>query len=202
MSSNLDTVQLASNGAQPHQVDGQTKDEVVARDTTGPVPGATSDLRRVSLNPSHWRNARWLLGAEALVAGMLGLTGLIGVFRVAPHDRFPVAGLVLTPILSWVVLGIAAAAVAAMLYRWLALLLTGVLSASALALVVISAVGAAHHAPGPLGFTGAAILLWAVVFCYNLAVGMWLAPDHIEGPAWVPRRPKTRRAEDTDADRI
>ena len=166
----------------------------MARDTRGPVPGATSELRRVSLNRPHWRNVRWLLGAEALGAGILGLAGLIGVFVVAPHDvAFTVAGVILTPTLSWVMLGIAATAVAALLCRRLALLFTAVLSSCAVALVVISAVSAAPHAPGPLGFTAAAILLWAVVFCYNFAVGMWLVPDNIEGPAWVPRRQKTRR---------
>ncbi len=173
----------------------------MARDTIGPVPGATSDLRRVSLNPPHWRNIRWLLGAEALATGLFGLAGLIGVYLVAPHDvGFTVAGLILTPTLSWVMLGIAAIAVASLLYRRLALVSTAVLGTCALGLVIVAAVAAAHHAPGPLGFTTAAIVLWAVVFCYNLALGMWVAPDHIEGPAWVPRR-RTRRAEDRDGDR-
>jgi len=174
----------------------------MAKDTQGPVPGATSELRRVSLNQLHWRNARWLLAAEAAAAGVLGLAGLAGVFLVAPHgEGVRVAGLILTPTLSWVLLGIAAAAVAAVLYRRLALLFTTVLSSCALALAVISAMGAAHHVPGQLGFTAAAILLWAVVFCYNLGVGMWLVPDDIEGPAWVPRRRKTRPADGANGGR-
>ncbi len=175
----------------------------MARDTKGPVPGATSDLRRVSLDPPHWRNVQWLLGAEAVVTGMLGLAGLIGVYLVAPHDvGFTVAGIILTPTLSWVMLGIAATATASLFYRRLALLFTAVLATCAIAMVVISAVSAAHHVPGPLGFTPADIVLWAVVFCYSLAVGMWAAPDHIEGPAWVPRRRKTPPAEGRDADRL
>lgn len=199
MSSSMDTLQLAINQID----DGQAKDQLVARDTIGPIPGATSDLRRVSLDPLHWRNVRWLLGAEALVAGVLALVGLIGVYLVAPHHvGFTVAGLILTPTLSWVMLGIAATAVASLLYRRLALVSTAVVGTCALGLVIVAAVAAAHHAPGPLGFTTAAIVLWAVVFCYNLAVGMWAVPDHIEGPEWVPRRQKSRRAEGRDRDRI
>ena len=160
----------------------------MARDTRGPVPGATSGLRRVSLNPPHWRQARWLLAAEAAAAAMVGVAGLIGVAVAPGGSGFRVAGVPLTPALSAVMLGIGAAAAAAMIHRRAAKLFSAGVTAAAVALMVICAVAAAHHDPGPLGFTAPAILIWAVLFCYNLGLGMWLLPDQIQGPEWLPRR--------------
>ncbi len=170
----------------------------VARFTRGSVPDATSHLRRVSLNASHWRRARWLLAAEALATGISGAAGLIRIFLVAPADvGFSVFGIPLTEKLSWVLLGLAVfAAVAAIRHR-LALLFSAATSIGALMLVVISAVAAAHHAPSPTGLTAVAILLWAALFCYNFAVGMWLVPDQIAGPAWLPRKRAAGRVKDS-----
>ncbi|MFZ1178693.1 MAG: hypothetical protein WAO15_21010 [Mycobacterium sp.] len=169
------------------------------RDTRGPVPGATSDLRRVSLNPAHWRQSRWMLAAEALATALLGGVGMVGVFLVAPVGvGFSVAGLVLTPALSCVLLGVGATAAAAMIHRRLALLYSAAMSICAVGLVIISAAAATHHAPGPLGLTAAAIVLWGVLVCYNLALMMWLAPDQIEGPDWVPKRRKARHSNASD----
>ena len=165
------------------------------RDTRGPVPGLTSDLRRVSLNPAHWHQSRWLLAAETLATAILGAAGLVGVYLVAPAGAgFAVAGLLLTPALSWVLLGVAAIAATSMLHRRLALVFSAAMTSCALALIMISAVAATHHAPGPLGLTAAAIVLWGVLACYNLALMMWLAPDQIEGPDWVPKRRAARRS--------
>ncbi len=151
------------------------------------MPGATSGLRRVSLNPPHWRQARWLLAAEAAAAASIGVAGLIGV-AVTPGGGFRVVGVPLTAALSAVMLAIGAAAAAAMIHRRAAKLFSAGVSAAAVALMVICAVAAAHHDPGPLGFTAPAILMWAVLFCYNLGLGMWLLPDQIQGPEWLPRR--------------
>jgi hypothetical protein len=167
----------------------------MARDTSGSVPGATSDLRRVSVDAPHWHTARWLLAAEAFAAAMVGGAGLLGVFLIAPSG-FSVFGIPLTVTLSSVMLGLAAAAAVAVTRRRLALLFCAAVSTSAVGLMVIAAVAGAHHASGPMGFTSTAILLWAALFCYNFALGFWLVPDHIEGPAWVPRLGKAGSAND------
>ena len=171
----------------------------MARDTRGPVPIATSDLRRVSLNLPHWRQARWLLAVEAVAAAMAGVAGLIGVVLAPRGGGFCLAGVPFTPALSAVMLGIAAAAAAAMSHRRAAKLFSAGVIAASVALMVICAVAAAHHDPGPLGFTAPAILMWGVLFCYNLGLGMWLLPDQIQGPEWIPRRGKGRHTTSSDS---
>jgi hypothetical protein len=158
----------------------------VAQETRGLVPGMTARLRRVSLNPRHWRQTRWLLAAEATVAIAIGVAGLItSVLTETTGTDFEVAGVPLTPTLSALLVIIGATAAASMVHRRAAKWFGAVLSVGAIALVVVSAVAAAHHDPGPLGFTAPAIVLWAVVFCYNLGLLMWLLPDQLEGPPWV-----------------
>jgi hypothetical protein len=158
------------------------------KDTRGPASGKTAGLVRVSLNPRHWRQTRWLLGAEAAVAIALGLAGLIfsAVTETATH--FDIGGLLLTPALGALLLVIGAASAASIFHRRAAKWVSTILSVVAIALVVVSAVAGAHHDPGPFGFTAPAIVFWAVVFCYNLGLLMWLMPDQLEGPAWVPAR--------------
>jgi hypothetical protein len=56
------------------------------------------------------------------------------------------------------------------------------------ALVIIGAVFAAHHAPGPLGFEPRDIVLHGVLAVASFAVLYWLIPDVLEGPGWVSRR--------------
>lgn len=155
----------------------------MARDTRG--PNETDNLRRVSVNPPRWRKGRWLLVAEAFVVAIVGLAGVI---LVAPDGAtFSLAGIPLTPTLSWVLMSLGAAAAGSATHRRLALLFCAVTATTALGFVIVAAVAGAQHSPGPMGFAPAAILGWAVVFCYNFALGFWLIPDHIEGPAWVPR---------------
>ncbi|AFM19924.1 hypothetical protein Mycch_5239 [Mycolicibacterium chubuense NBB4] len=170
----------------------------MARDTRGPMPPETSDLRRVSLNPPHWRQARRLLAVEAVVTGVIGVVGLIGV-AVAPHnDGWRVLGVPLTPALSAVLIGIGVAAALAMTHRRAAKVFTLAMSAATVALMIICSVAAVHHDPGPLGFTAPAILLWTILFCWSIASAMWVFPDQIQGPDWVPRR-RPRRPADTAA---
>ncbi|MCG7606257.1 MULTISPECIES: hypothetical protein [Mycobacterium] len=142
-------------------------------------------LRRVSLNPSHWHQARWMLRIEAVPAMVIGVVGLVDAYDGTPW-------LPLTPALSATLLGIGVAAALASVWRRVALVFSATLATASLFLVIISAVAAAHHQPGPLALTNAAILLWALLFCYHLAVGMWLVPDRIGGPAWIPRRNTSR----------
>ncbi len=89
--------------------------------------------------------------------------------------------------LGWCLVGVAVATGAAALWRRLALFVTASISVAALTLVVVCAVAGAHHSH-PFGSTTAVLLVWAALFCYNLAVAIWLVPDHIEGPAWLTLR--------------
>jgi hypothetical protein len=133
------------------------------------------------------------LAAQAVALGVLGVTGLIGVL-VRPHaDGWRLLGVPLTPALSAVLLVIAGAATLGSAHRGSAKVFTLAVSAIAVTLMVVCSVAAAHHDPGPLGFTAPAILLWAVLFCYNLGSAMWILPDQIQGPAWIPRRRPRRR---------
>ncbi|KMO73248.1 hypothetical protein BST22_02200 [Mycolicibacterium chubuense] len=160
----------------------------MARDTRGPLPPETDNLRRVSVNPSHWRQVRRLLAAEALAMGLLGVVGLIGVAVDDRHAGWRVLGVPLTPWLSAVLVGIGAAAAMARTRRQVAKVFTLTMSAVAVAVMVICGVASAHRDPGPLGFTAPAILLWTLLFCWSIALAIWVLPDQIEGPAWLPRR--------------
>jgi hypothetical protein len=173
----------------------------VARDTRGPVPVGHSDLRRFSLDPAHWRQARRMLGGEALVATLIGLAGLGGVYLAPPRGMSVSAvGLDVTPTLSWSLIGLGVLTAGSMLARRLAMVLSAVVVTASLFLVIICAVAATDHDPGPLGFTAAATVLYAVIFCANLAIGMWLVPNHIEGPVWLSRRRARNLPELDDSD--
>jgi hypothetical protein len=161
----------------------------VARDTRGRIPEKTNRLVRVSLAPSHWRQGRWLLALEAVAAAGLGIFGL--TTATAP------LGLIATPALGWLLVGIGAAAAIACVHRAVALGFTGVVAACGLALTVICPVAAGHGFSGPLGFTIVGTLLYASLFAYNFGVAVWLVPDHIEGPSWLPRGTARRHSDST-----
>jgi hypothetical protein len=156
------------------------------------MPPQTADLRRVSLNPAHWRQARRLLALESVLTGVIGAVGLLGVAVSAGHRGWRLLGVPLTLGLSVVMIVIALGAAASLVNRSVAKVFTLAMSAASLALMIICGVAAVHHAPGPLGFTAAAILLWTALFCYSIASLIWLLPDQIAGPAWVKRRERRR----------
>lgn len=161
----------------------------MARATRGQSPVGTPNLHRVNLDQPHWKQARWLLGGEAVVLALLGTVALCGVFLVEPRGTgFSLGTVTLTVALSWTLIGTAGAAAVAVLRRRLALWFTAVVSVAALLLMFVGATAGAHHDPGPLGFSAASTLFFAPIFCFNFAVGIWLVPNHIEGPAWLPRR--------------
>lgn len=164
----------------------------MARDTRGPLPPETDDLRRVSLNPPHWRQARRLLAAGAALTGLLGVAGLIGVMVDDRHEGWRVLGVPLTVSLSVVLLLIGCAAALACTRRQAAKFFTLTMSAATVAVMIICGVAAVHHDPGPLGFTAPAILLWTALFCWSIASAMWVMPDQIQGPDWVSRRRSDR----------
>ncbi|WP_458315948.1 hypothetical protein [Mycolicibacterium brisbanense] len=168
----------------------------MARDTRGPMPPQTAGLRRVSLNPSHWRQGRLILAGEAVATGVLGVIGLIGVLVRPQHDGWSVLGVSLTPMLSAVMLTIAALAALSVLHRRTAKVFTLGMGAAAVALMIICSVAAVHHDPGPMGFTAPAILLWTILFCWSIASAMWILPDQLQGPAWIPTR-RTRHHTDS-----
>jgi hypothetical protein len=158
----------------------------MARDTRGPVPYGHTNLRRFSLNPGHWHQARLMLGAQALVALAIGVAGLIGVYGLIPRGTGRAAvGLDFTPAFSWTLAAVGVAAAISLLHRRLAKVYSFTAGAVALLMVIVSAVGATHGDPGPLGFTVGAAVLYCAFFCANLATAMWLIPNHIEGPAWL-----------------
>jgi peptidoglycan/LPS O-acetylase OafA/YrhL len=138
-----------------------------------------------------------MLAAEAATAASVGAVGLIGAMVVS-DSALRVAGVPLTSPLSAVMLAIAVCAASAMIHRRAAKLFTAGVSTAAVALTVICAVAAAHHDPGPLGFTAPAVLMWAAVFSYNLALLMWLLPDQIQGPEWLRRRGNRRHIATAD----
>lgn len=168
----------------------------MARDTRGQPPRGTPDLQhgtpdlqKVNLDPRHWRQARWALAAEAAVLAVIGVVALGGVIFVAPRGTGIFLGsMPLTEALSWTLIGTALAAGVAALRRRLALWFTAVASIAALVLMFVGAVAGVHHDSGPLGYAAASPLIFAPIFCFNFAVGIWLVPNHIEGPAWLPRR--------------
>jgi hypothetical protein len=164
----------------------------------GPVPDATSGLRRTSLNPTHFRTGRWLLLAEGLLAGALGGAGLVsaGLRSGSGPASVPVPGLALTPAQSGFLLGFGVLAVLAAGYRRAAVIVTGVGAAAFVLLLIIGGVAAAYDRPGPFGFTLDGIFLHGVLAAVNLGLLMWLIPDSLEGPEWVERRPQDRPQSD------
>ena len=157
----------------------------MARDTRGPVPGETTDMRRVSLTASHWHRGRWWLIGQAGVLAVLAIA-VVAVLATG-RNAAVVADVRIGWPLALTLLGVAIASGFGALWRRLALLVTVTVGVGALLLVVVCAVAATHHSH-PFGSTTAVLLVWATLFCYDSAIAVWLVPDHIEGPAWVFRR--------------
>ncbi|WP_264001426.1 hypothetical protein, partial [Mycolicibacterium gadium] len=149
--------------------------------------GETTDIRRVSLTGAHWSGARRWLAVQAVVVGVPTVAVLIILGMSPSRDAVMVGGVRIGWTLGWCLLGVAVATGVAALWRRLALMVTGSVSVAAVILVVVCAVAGAHHSH-PFGSTAPVLLVWAALFCYNLAVAIWLVPDHIEGPAWAPLR--------------
>jgi hypothetical protein len=158
--------------------------------TKGPVPGLTSQLHRVSLNPSHYRSGRWFLLAQGAVVSALGVAGILSsaAHPHAPATGAPVLGLALTTAHGGLLLGFGLLAILSALRRRTAVLLTAIATVVFFVLVIVGSVASAHATPGPLGFEPRDIVLHAVIAAVNLALLMWLIPDLVEGPAWMPRR--------------
>lgn len=148
--------------------------------TQGPVPGLTSQLRRVSLNPAHYRSGRWFLLAQGMCLCALGIAGII---YSAGHTGVRVLGLALTPAHGGFLLGFGVLAMLASLRRRAAVVLTVTATIVFIVLLVIGAVATAHAAPGLFGFDPRGIVLNGMLVGINLALLIWLLPDLLEGPA-------------------
>ena len=158
--------------------------------TQGPMGRLTSGLRLVSRNPSHFRNGRWFLLADGVLLIALGTAGFVSAATHpnAPPTGAPVLVLALTPWHSALLFGFGVLAVLGVLQRRAAIAVAALSAVVFVALVIIGAIFAAHHVPGPLGFEPRDIVLHGVLAMANFAVLYWLIPDVLEGPDWVPRR--------------
>jgi len=146
-------------------------------------------MRLESRNPSHFRQSRWFLLGEGLLLIALGVAGFISAATHpdAPPSGAPVLVLALTPWHSAILLGFGILALLGMLQRRAAITVSATAAVVFMVLVIIGAVAAAHHAPGPLGFEARDIVLHGVLASANFAVLYWLIPDVLEGPDWVTR---------------
>ena len=158
--------------------------------TKSPAPAITPQLRRISLNPSHFRVGRWFLLAEGILLVGLGTAGLDSVAMspsVGPTGA-ALLGLALTPAHCAVLTGLGVAAVSASLHRRAAVVVTATSTVAFVLLFAIGSVASARATPGLFGFDPRDSALHAVLLAYNLALLMWLIPDALEGPAWIRRR--------------
>ncbi|HUO38371.1 MAG TPA: hypothetical protein VMU34_11235 [Mycobacterium sp.] len=153
--------------------------------TQGPVPGYTSGLQRVSLNPSHFRSGRWLVLAEGVALSALGIAGIIS--STAHRGGARALGLELAPWQAGMLLGLGLLAVVPALWRRVAVVLTAGAAVLFVVMLVISSVAAARGARST-GLDASDIVLYGVLAGLNFALLMWLIPDALEGPAWIPRR--------------
>ncbi len=82
----------------------------MARDTRGPVPGETDNLKRVSLNPPHWREARRMLAAEAALLAVLAVVTLVMAMTAGSRTPGPhILDIGVSAALGWTLLGAALA---------------------------------------------------------------------------------------------
>lgn len=171
--------------------------------TAGPVPGATSGLRRVRMDPGRFRTGRWLLLAEGVLVSAFGIAGLVSAAlhpRAGPTGT-PVLGLAATPAESAVLLALGVAAIAAVGSRRAAITVTALSAVAYTLLLFFSSVATARAMPTPLGFHAADIVLHGVLAAVNFALLMWLIPDELGDETWVPRRGRRQGQASATADR-
>jgi hypothetical protein len=95
-------------------------------ETAGPVPGLTSGLRRVPVDPGNFRNGRWFLLAEGVLVSAFGIGGLVSA-ALHPHagpTGAPILGLASTPAHSAMLLAFGVVAIAAVANRRAAVIVT------------------------------------------------------------------------------
>ncbi|WP_374024260.1 DUF4383 domain-containing protein [Mycobacterium sp. HNNTM2301] len=172
--------------------------------TAGPVPGATSGLRRVPMDPGRFHSGRWFLLAEGLLVSAFGVAGLVSAALHPPAGPTgaPVLGLASTPAQSAVLLGLGVAASAAAGRRRAAITVTAVSAVAYTLLLFFSSVATARARLTPFGFHAADIVLHGVLAAVNFALLMWFIPDELGDEVWAPRRGRDRgRGQAHQADR-
>lgn len=151
-------------------------------------------LRRVSLDPEHFRSGRPFLIAQGAVLVALGVAALTFAAAGATSPRgADLLGLLITTSQGVVLVVWGAAALVCAIHRSAAVWFSAAAAVAALGLTMVSAVAAVHGHPSPMGFDLRDTLLYGVLSAYNLALLLWFNADHIEGPAWVPRRASSDR---------
>lgn len=162
--------------------------------TAGHVPGMTSGLRRVPMDPGRFHSGRWFVLLEGALVSAFGIAGLVSA-ALHPHagpTGTPVLGLTATPWYSGMLLAFGVAAMACSWNRRAAITVTALSALAYTLLLFISAVATARDKPTPLGFHAADVLLHGVLAVVNLALLMWLIPDELGDEVWAPRRRRAR----------
>ncbi len=83
--------------------------------TAGPVPGLTSGLHRVRMDPGRFRSGRWWLLADGVLVSAFGIAVVVSA-ALHPHagpTGAPVLGLALTPAHGAILLALGLLAIAA-----------------------------------------------------------------------------------------
>ncbi|BBZ30208.1 hypothetical protein MMAD_45030 [Mycolicibacterium madagascariense] len=140
------------------------------------LPPAPSRQRRVRF--SRFRVGRIGLLSEGLVLGILGgfaLAWSMANLRFGT-EGIPVLCLLVTPAHGGLLLVGGALAVLACPGQWTTAGYTALAVVGWGVLTVVSAVEAAHHTPGALGFDNRDTMLYAVLTVYNLALAVLVMP--------------------------
>jgi len=156
--------------------------------TTTPPPNVTLPQRSSGGEVAHpglaervrtrFRIAHVALVVQGLAIGVLGGVSLawsMANLRFGT-EGIPILFLLVTPMHGGLLLTGGALAVLACLGRWTTVGFSVVAAVTWAALTAVSAVEAARHAPGALGFDPHDTLLYAALAVYNLAVCLLLAP--------------------------
>jgi hypothetical protein len=169
--------------------------------TKSPYWGRASRLRQVDLDPSHYRVGRWLLLAQGLVLIGLGVAGLrAGVGHPRPAGGAQVLMLRLTPLHAGALLAFGLLVVAAIGSRRATTWATAVSLLAAMLAFTIGVTAATDGPAGPWGLDFGDAWLHAVVMVVDLALLVWLLPDELQDPAWMPRRRPSPRDPDHPSD--
>ena len=161
--------------------------------TGGHVPGLTSGLRRIPMDPKRFHSGRWFLLVEGLLVSAFGLAGLVSwALHPAGPTGAPVLGLATAPGHSAILLAFGVVAIAAIGNRRAAITVTALSAVAYLTLLFFSSVATARVKPTPLGFHAADIVLHGVLAVVNLGLLMWLIPDELGDEAWGPRPARGR----------
>jgi hypothetical protein len=124
------------------------------------------------------RIAHLALLGQGIVIGVLGGFALAWSMANLPFgpDGSPILGLTLTPLHGALLVAGGALATLACLGRWTTVGFAAIAAGGWIALTIVCAIEAAHHAPGVLGFDPHDTVLYAALGVYNLALFTWLAP--------------------------